>query len=287
MTARWRKVSDRFAWVFIIGSALVAVWTVAIEPNRLVIRHIDLPLPGWPADYQPLRIALISDLHVGAPFVSLEKIDEVVAAINGENPDLIFLLGDYISGVVGGEQIPPEKFAKVLANLNAPIGVYGILGIHDWWFGAPRVNQALLAAGVEMADNTAIKIERPGGAFWVAGIGDFDRGNPDIPGTLSKLTDDAPVFFITHNPDIFPDVPPRVVLTMAGHTHGGQVHLPLIGRPVIPSNYGDRYAYGHIIEDGKHLFVTSGLGTTIFPMRFRVPPEIVILDLKSSDTRTE
>lgn len=287
MKARWRKVSDRFAWAFIIASALSMMWAFGVEPNRLVIRQVDVPLPGWPADNQPLRIALISDLHVGAPFMSLEKIDEIVARINNANPDVVLLLGDYMAHVVGGDTVPPEQFANALGNLNASVGVYGVLGIHDWWFDGPRVGKALQAAGIEMVDNDAIKIERPGGSFWVAGIGDFNRGNPAIPGTLSKLTDDAPVILATHNPDIFPGVTSRVAITVAGHTHGGQVYLPLIGRPAIPSQYGDRYSHGLIVEAGKHLFVTSGLGTSVLPMRFLIPPEIVILNVSSPHTQVQ
>jgi hypothetical protein len=91
------------------------------------------------------------------------------------------------------------------------------------------------------------------------------------------VSDDAPVLAFTHNPDVFPHVPARVALTIAGHTHGGQVVLPLLGRPLVPSAYGQRYAIGHVEEDGRHLFVSSGLGTSIFPVRFGVPPEISIV----------
>jgi predicted MPP superfamily phosphohydrolase len=103
---------------------------------------------------------------------------------------------------------------------------------------------------------------------------------PKIPDTLRQVRDASPVILISHSPDIFPDVPARVNLTLAGHTHGGQVCLPLVGRLIVPSHYGQRFAYGHIIEGGRHLFVTSGVGTSIIPVRFRVPPEIAMLTIE-------
>jgi hypothetical protein len=98
--------------------------------------------------------------------------------------------------------------------------------------------------------------------------------------TTSAVPSAESIIALTHNPDIFPLVPPRVAITLAGHTHGGQVYLPLIGRPIVPSRYGQRYAIGHIEEGGRHLFVTSGIATSIIPVRFLVPPEIVIARLK-------
>src|SRR4030095_10957928 len=106
---------------------------------------------------------------------------------------------------------------------------------------------------------------------------------PDVEGTLRKIPlDRNPIIMLTHNPDVFPDIPARVSLTLAGHTHGGQVNLPFVGRPIVTSTFGQRYAIGHITEQGHHLFVSSGLGTSIIPVRFRVPPEIVILTIRSA-----
>ena len=100
----------------------------------------------------------------------------------------------------------------------------------------------------------------------------------DLAKTLAKITDDAPVLLMAHEPDIFPEVPDRISLTLSGHTHGGQFRM--FGySPVVPSRYKNRYAYGHIIEDGRHLLVSGGLGCSIAPVRFGVPPEIVLLEL--------
>ena len=113
------------------------------------------------------------------------------------------------------------------------------------------------------------------------GIGDFTEAHHDIEAALSTLTGHAPLLAITHNPDVFPEIPRRVILTIAGHTHGGQVFVPLLGRPIVPSHYGQRYALGHITENGHHIFITIGLGTSILPVRFLTPPEITILKLRS------
>ena len=281
---RGRKIAGRLCLLGLLGSIALAVWAFGIEPNRVVVRQVALNLPDWPADHQPLRLAMVSDIHAGSPFITAAKIDAVVAAINGERPDAIILLGDYvIQGVVGGDFMAPEDLARSLAHLNAPLGVYGVLGNHDWWLDGPRVNRALQSAGIIMIDNAALRIERPGGAFWLAGIGDNWEGAPDILGTVAKLADDAPALLATHNPDLFPQVPARIALSLATHTHGGQVNLPLIGRPIVPSRFGDRYASGHIVEQGRHLFVTTGLGTSILAVRFRVTPEIVVLTIRAGE----
>ena len=181
--------------------------------------------------------------------------------------------------MAGGTFVEPEPIAEELRALRAPLGVYAVLGNHDWWFDGGRVARALGGAGLKVLENEAVKVESSGRAFWLGGVADLWTRRPDVPGTLRQVTSDDPVVLFTHNPDIFPDVPARVSLTVAGHTHGGQVNLPLVGRPVVPSRFGQRYAMGHVVEGGRHLFVSGGVGTSIIPVRFRVPPEIVILKL--------
>ncbi len=132
-----------------------------------------------------------------------------------------------------------------------------------------------------MLENASLRVERAGRAFWLVGLADLWTRHPDIAAGLRQVDEANPVILLTHNPDIFPDVPSRVSLTLAGHTHGGQVNFPIIGRPVTPSRYGQRYVMGHVVEGGRHLFVSGGIGTSIIPVRFRVPPEIVIMTLTS------
>ena len=272
-----------------IGAAL-ALWGFWWEPDQLAVRRVTLALPGWPGGHGPLTVAVMSDLHAGSPFMDAAKIVRVVESVNAAGPDLVLLLGDYvIHGVVGGTRMDPAEIGKLLAGLEAPLGVYGVLGNHDWWDGAhdgwdgaEAIRGALTQAGAAVIDNEAHRIDRPEGDFWLLGIGDAWEGSPKIDEPLAAIQDSLPVIAFTHNPDLFPAIPVRVTLTLAGHTHGGQVAIPLVGRPVVPSEFGERFAYGHIVEDSRHLYVTSGLGTSILPVRFRVPPEVVLLTIQSA-----
>ena len=144
----------------------------------------------------------------------------------------------------------------------------------------------LEARGIPVMENDVLRLTQDGRPFWLAGLGDQNAfyiqqdwsGVDDLPGTLAKVSDDAPVILLAHEPDIFPEVPARVSLTLSGHTHGGQVRL-LGWSPVTPSHYGNRYAYGHVVEGGRHLIVSGGLGVSGLPVRFGVPPEVVLVEL--------
>lgn len=274
-----RRAALALAALSMAGVALLA-WSVLVEPGRLVVRHTAVVSPAWPAGHAPLRIAVLTDLHVGSFRNGLDRLEEVVSRTNEQAPDLVVLLGDFvIHGVAGGRFAAPEPGAKKLGRLRARYGVAAVLGNHDWWYDGERVRAALERTGIRVLENEAVPLGEVRQRFWVAGVGDLWTRHPDIPAALSGVPAGDPVILLTHNPDIFPKVPARVVLTLAGHTHGGQVALPLLGRPVVPSRYGQRYAYGLIVEDGRVLFVSSGIGTSIVPVRFRVPPEIAMVTL--------
>ena len=259
----------------------LTLWAFVIEPSRLVIHKETLQIPNWQSEHSGIKVALLTDLHVGSPHTGLDKLQKVVDLTNSEQPDLILITGDFmIQDVIGGKFVEPEPIAEVLKGLQAPLGVMAVLGNHDWWYDGTHVSDALRSAGITVLENQTQKIDFNGKSFWIAGIADQWTRAPNIYGTLLDTNPDEPVIMMTHNPDIFPKVPARVSLTVAGHTHGGQVNLPLFGRLVVPSKYRDKYAAGHIIEDGQNLFVGTGIGTSIYPIRFRVPPEIVILTLE-------
>jgi predicted MPP superfamily phosphohydrolase len=262
----------------------LGVWAFWIEPASLHVSEQRLSVPDWPGDCNGLRIAVLADLHTGSPYNGLHQLREIVQRTNAVGADLILLPGDFIiHGVIGGEFQPPERVAEILRELRAPAGVYAVLGNHDRILGAERVEAALTAQGIPVLEDKGVELKYGIAGFVcrinLVGVSDFWEGPHDVAKALASVSQSIPSLVFTHNPDLFPQIPAEVVLTIAGHTHGGQVHLPGIGRPVVPSQYGERYAVGHIEEAGRHMYVSSGVGTSIMPVRFLVPPEITLLEL--------
>ncbi len=268
-----------------LAAALSAfAWGFWLEPQRLVVVQNELALPGWPAKLSGFRVALLSDLHVGSPFWDLDALSRLVERTNAEKPDLILLAGDYqINDVPGGNWVDSEAIAKGLGALEAPLGVFAVLGNHDWWNDGERTRRAFVANGITVLEESAQRLERDGQSFYLVGLAD-QLTRPSSPrAALAHVPRGAATLLLVHEPDVFESFPRLNIsptLTLAGHTHGGQVWLPLLGRRVVPSDFGERYAYGHVVEAGRHLFVTSGVGTSVLPVRFLVPPEIAILTLR-------
>jgi len=269
-------------------SAATGLYAAAVEPFGLVVTRYALTPPGWPAG-RKLSITVIADLHAGGPDMPLPNIRHVVDTASGLQPDLVVLLGDFTAWYwFKTEPVADPVWAAELARLKAPLGTWAILGNHDWWHNLSGVRGALAGAGIPLLENDAVMLGTAGQRFWLAGLGDQVafrlghgkfRGVDDLPGTLARVKTDDPVLLLAHEPDIFPRIPERVALTLAGHTHGGQIRLPLIWPHFVPSRYGARFAYGHIAEDGRHMIVSGGLGTSVIPARLGVPPEIVHITL--------
>ncbi|MFL1875399.1 metallophosphoesterase [Hansschlegelia beijingensis] len=271
-------------------SAAGGAYAGLIEPSLMldVTEYRPTP-PGWPADL-PLTIAVISDVHVCEPYVPIGRVQRIVETVNRLKPDLIVHLGDHeaTSRKIAARRVPPREWAAAYADLSAPLGLYTVLGNHDWWHNADEIRRALDGARIRVMSNEAELIEHAGRRFWLCGLGDQlahwlkrggFRGEDDLPGTLAQLKTDDPALLLAHEPDIFAEVPARVSLTLSGHTHGGQVYIPHLRNPFIPSAYGGRFRYGHIVEDDRHLIVSGGIGMSGLPVRFGVPPEIVLVRL--------
>ncbi len=259
---------------------VLGLWAFAFEPASLTTRTHELRIPHWKAELTGLRVAVLADLHIGSPYNGVPKLRRIVELTNSLKPDLVVIPGDLvIQGVFGGSFVAPEEAAVVLAGLKAPMGVWASMGNHDYWLDARRIVAALEKEKIRVLQDDAVQIHRGSSHFWLVGISDFWEGPHDVKRAMSQVVDDAPVLMFTHNPDIFPTLTNRFSLLIAGHTHGGQVHLPLLGRPIVPSKFGERFAHGNVNEDGRHMFVSTGLGTSIFPVRFRVPPEVTLLEL--------
>jgi len=284
-----RRVLAGAAGLVGLSAAATGVYAGAIEPQSLVVTRYAPRLPGWPSG-RKLSITVIADLHAGGPDMLLPHVRRVIDTANALKSDLIVLLGDYIARYrhFSSERLPEAAWSTELARLSAPLGTWAILGNHDWWYDLAAVRRALAEVRIPLLENRAIPLDADGRRLWLAGIGDQlayplgygrFRGIDDLPGTLAQVATDDPVLLLVHEPDIFPKVPARVALTLAGHTHGGQIRVPFVWRALVPSQYGARFAYGHIEEDGRHMIVSGGLGTSIIPARLGVPPEIVRIDL--------
>lgn len=276
-----------------VSPAGVGTYAIGIEPMVTVVTRYRLTPPGWPLGLS-LRIAALADLHACEPFMSAARLREIALATNALAPDLTVLLGDYTGGhdYVTGPVTAPA-WGDALSVLRAPLGVYGILGNHDWWHGAlpslpadpDEVRRGLRSAGARVLENDLVRLAKNRQPFWLAGLADQmayrrpglgPRGADDLPGTLKRVTDEAPIVMLIHEPYLFPAIPARVAVTLCGHTHGGQVRVPGLGAPFTPSR---DYLYGHVVERDRHLIVSGGLGESGFPARLGVPPEIVVLDL--------
>ena len=255
-------------------------WGFAWEPRQLVLRDYQLAVPRWSAACEGLRVDVVSDVHTGSPHNGLDNLDRVVGKLIDSDAPVVLMAGDYlILSVFMGTYIPPETIAPHLKPLTARKPVYAVLGNHDWWKGGAAVRRALESAGVVVLEDQSRAISVGQCRFWVVGVGDLQEAPHDVGKAFSAVNNDDPVLALTHNPDLFPQVPARASLLIAGHTHGGQIKLPLLGRPVLPA--AQRYAIGHIVQDGRHLFVSPGIGTSIVPIRFGVPPEISRLTLRA------
>ena len=260
---------------------LAAVWAIAIEPDLLMERRITVEPVDWPGGWEPLRIAVVSDLHVGAPHVKLDKLETVVDRVNALGADLIVLLGDFVfPDMPWGRVVGIDVIARHLGRLQAPLGVISVLGNHDWYFGGESVRKELESAGIIVLENGAVARTIGEGRIWVAGVADQLTRHPDPVETVAVAPEGEPVILLTHDPGVFSDVPDRVALILAGHTHGGQVSIPFFGALMTYSRAPRRHAYGLVREAGKLMYVTSGVGTSIIPLRFNIPPEIVLITLR-------
>ena len=280
--ARWRKIFRLSLIVILLSIGASAIWAFLIEPDRLVVNHDTITMDSWPQELSGLRIALIGDVHTDTRYINEAKLQQIVELTNQQHPDLIVLLGDYMQGGRNNpEHVEPEVTARYLKNLKAPLGVYGVLGNHDWWYNGEKVRHAFENEGVPILDDEVKELNWRGKSFWLAGLPDLWTRPQHVASTIAKAPAGSTIIALTHNPDLFPTLPQTVPLLLAAHTHGGQVNIPLIGTPVVPSNFGSKYTAGHVFENNHHLFVTTGIGTSIMRVRFRVTPEIMILTVVS------
>lgn len=292
-----RRGFFKFIGRLALTGAALGTYGFIIEPGFLLrTKHYAFTPPRWTPGLK-LRLVLLADPHLVEPHMPLSRWEGILDMANGLEGDLILLMGDYVAGhVFRTGTVPMPAVAKAASRLTAPLGVFSINGNHDWWedlaaqrneAGPPLAQRAMEDNGIAVLANRATRLLKDKVPFWLSGTDSivairkghsrFDS-RADLAGTLAQVTDDAPVIHLAHEPDLFTEIPERVSLTLSGHTHGGQIRL-FGWSPVTPSAFGNRFAYGHIIEDGRHLVVSGGLGCSIMPVRIGMPPEITVIDL--------
>jgi predicted MPP superfamily phosphohydrolase len=290
----------RFVGALGLSGLGVAAYGVGFENFRrpkITQYHVRPRL--WPKGLA-LKVAVLADIHACDPWMTAARIRSMVESTNTLGADLIVLLGDYSAGhKFVSQTVHSDDWSAALAGLKAPLGVHAILGNHDWWddrsaqvsgAGPTYGRLALERVGIPVYENDAARLSKDGRSFWLAGLGDQLAfwptrrrypgrrvGVDDLGAALAQVPENEAVILLAHEPDIMVRVPERVALVLSGHTHGGQVRL-FGWSPVVPSRYGNRFAYGHVREQCD-LIVSGGLGCSIAPLRFGMPPEVVVVTI--------
>lgn len=253
----------------------VGTYAYHIEPNLLLVKQQNVRLSNWDKKLDGLKVIAVSDLHIGCKFVDINKLNKIVDKINCQNPDIVVLLGDFDSELILNSKIPQAEIVSAMGKIKAQNGVFAVLGNHDY---EPKsiIVDILKKSNITLLEDERILTEFNGKSFNIIGVKDLWHHyfNPKITRNLNGV----PSILLSHNPDVFPELTEEISLTLCGHTHGGEISLPIIGPLFIPSDYGKKYAKNYIIENNKHMYVTKGIGTL---SRFRLlnPPEIVVLNL--------
>ncbi len=287
-----KQTSSRrdFLKASLFGAAGVALYSGEVERHWIDVAHRDVPLRGLSHGFDGMRVAQLSDIHMDH-FTEPFFLRRVIDRINQEKPDAVFLTGDFVTSDKAPDRDAEEaawQCAGILKELACK-SIYAVLGNHDIAAGAAEVESALRGSGIEVLRNSYLPIERGGGRVWLAGLDDPLEGRPDIDITVPepiRNVRNEPIVLLCHAPDYAVRVQSHpagqaVDLMLSGHTHGGQIRLPLIGALVLPA-MGEKFDQGWFQLGRMGLYVNRGIGTIGVPFRFDCPPEITIFTLRAS-----
>lgn len=263
----------------VLAAAMLAMFW---EARRMpVVRTATVSLAAYPRGQKPVRIALLSDIHMSGPDMDPAKLSRIVDMVNAQRPDIVLLAGDYH----GDKKWLGEPYALMsglapLARIDAPLGTVAVFGNHDVGGRSRAVVRAFRRLGITLLDNQA----EVRGPLAIGGVGDDFSGHADLGATMDAMAKlpGLPLIF-THSPDVFARLRGPVPLVLAGHTHCGQVMFPFLPRPPwLPSHIGGRYVCGRYDEGGRTLIVSAGLGTSGVPLRMLAPPDFWIVTVKGA-----
>lgn len=263
-----------------------------INARNLKFVNLKVGLKYLPDAFDGIKVGQITDIHAG-PLVPRELIREGVDIIMGNQPDLIVLSGDFVSGATkflwtsygGFKQRHYNYCMEELSRLKAPLGIYAVLGNHDFWSGqevALKIAQGLKGIGAQVLRNEAIMIERKGQSLYIIGVDDYWENSYSLLKAINNVPQDACRILLSHNPDVNENIEgsrERIDLIISGHTHGGQIVIPFIGALYIPSPFGQKYLAGLVRDQERQTYISRGLGLFFVPIRINCPPEVNLLTL--------
>ncbi len=251
-------------------AARVQAETWSVRTTRSVVE-----LPHLPSAFEGATAAFLTDFHCG-PLTPPAYLHRVVDETDRLEPDVIVLGGDYVTR--GADHVRPV--IRILRRLRAPLGVYGVLGNHDYRDDPEVMRSALKRAGVVDVTNSGCWLTRDGSRIRIAGVGDLREDKQDLPAALAGVKEGDAVILLSHNPDFAMSLTDRRVgLMLSGHTHGGQIRLPGLGPLMTRSRYGRYLVSGLVSFDTFQLYISRGLGTVGIPLRYQCPPEVALLTL--------
>ena len=275
-----------------VAAAGSAGYSTLIEPWRISVQRYTIKIADLPPGLSGLRIVHVSDTHLG-PRIPSSHIEEAYRLIVAQSPDLIIHTGDHVHDGVGEIDAAAELCRRLVEA--APLGVLGTLGNHDWWGDGHRLSAALGSVGVRMIDNTRVFLtadrrivqQPPASGLAIPGLGDLTDDEVIVDRAFAGIPDSVPRLLLAHNPDtaeihdLTHSAAPRVDLMLSGHTHGGQVRIPFLGMPIVPSRYGQKYAGGLVDGPRFPVLISRGVGMSLLPVRLGVPPEISVIELRA------
>lgn len=293
---KWLKRIGILILVVMVSLGAALAYGYFIEPKRLVVTKETVAAPNFSPALNGLKIVAISDIHGGSNGVSEARLRELVQKTNEQQPDIIVLLGDYVSeskrfdrsalktpeGTNRTElRMSVSVIADNLAGFKARYGAYAVIGNHDWWHNQTRVRSEFERVGITVLENDVEQIKAGDETINLWGIEDYWKSRRvPLADSYDKIEEKKNIIAITHNPDSLLKTPDGISLMLAGHSHGGQVNFPIYGPHPFVNDI--RFMKGKTVVDGKNIFVTSGVGCTGPQIRFRVPPEIAVVTVNAA-----
>lgn len=274
----FRKIAAFASILVLLGVGFLA-WMYREARLDPVVRTANLQVGGIT---QPLRLILISDIHVAGPDMPPSRLQRIVSQINQLRPDMVLIAGDFVSDKrTRTRSYSLAEAVAPLRELKVKFGTVAVLGNHDHWRDALLARGELKRAGIRVLDNDAARV----GPLTIGGVDDAYTGHDRVDLTVERMHAlGQPAILLSHSPDVFPQVPHDIFLTLAGHTHCGQIRLPLVGAVSTMSAFGERYACGRVYEEDKTLIVSAGLGTSILPLRLGARPDLWVVNLRPKKT---